>query len=95
MQGVGRQDGPVEIEPAGELRRQVLGVGGTTPVAAEIDPAAAAETGDDGLDRFADGGFQGFILFYAAEGVEMGPEPVVDYSRAVHVVKPSLQNSKS
>ena len=95
VQGVGRQDGPVKIEPAGEFRCQMLGIGRAAAVAAEIHPSAVPETGYDGFNGLADGCFQAFIRFYAGHRVKMGPQAGVDYCCAVHVVNPSLQNSKS
>ena len=53
MQGFGEKRRPVVIIAAGELRSQVLGVGGRPPVAAEEDLAVAAVAADDAVgDRF-------------------------------------------
>ena len=95
MQGIGREDRTVEVETAGELGGQVLRVGRAAAVAAEIHASAAAEAVYDGIDRILHGGLEGFVFFDGGDGVEMRPQPGVDYSCAVHVVKPSLQNSKS
>ena len=95
MQGVGRQHGPVEVEAARKLGGQMLGIGGAAAIAAEIHAAAGLEAGDDFFDSPGDGRLEGFILFQKGKGIDVRPQAGGDYLFTVHVVSPSLLNSKS
>ena len=95
MEGVGGEYGAVEIETSRELGRKVLGVGGAAPVAAEIDASAVAETVGDDFHGIAHGRLQGAVAAERRDGFQVGVKALFYQICTVHVVSPSLQNSKS
>ncbi len=56
MEGFGVERRPVEVEAAGEFGGEVLGVGRTAAVAAEVDFSAAAQGGSDEVRGLLDAG---------------------------------------